>query len=113
MPQCWIFAVSGLPEDVIGHGNGHTKKAIGNFYVQFAGSSVAYDLPGGAIAMVFTGSNTLSGSFTGDGSGNFMYPILHKAGFASQPTAVRREDGLELIDPYITAAVRCAPPENK
>jgi len=53
-----IFAVSGLPEDVIGHGNGHTKKAIGNFYVQFAGSSVAYDLPGGAIAMVFTGSNT-------------------------------------------------------
>jgi hypothetical protein len=53
-----IFAVSGLPEDVIGHGNGHTKKAIGNFYVQFAGSSVAYDLPEGAIAMVFTGSNT-------------------------------------------------------
>jgi hypothetical protein len=53
-----IFAVSGLPEDIIGHGNGHSKKAIGNFYVQFAGSSVAYDLPGGAIAMVFTGSNT-------------------------------------------------------
>jgi len=53
-----IFAVSGLPEDVIGHGKGHTKKAIGNFYVQFAGSSVAYDLPGGAIAMVFTGANT-------------------------------------------------------
>lgn len=49
-----IFAVSGLPEEVIGHGNGHTKKAIGNFYVQFAGSSVAYHLPGGAIAMVFT-----------------------------------------------------------
>jgi hypothetical protein len=53
-----IFAVSGLPEGVIGRGNGQTKKAIGNFYVQFAGSSVAYDLPGGAIAMVFTGSNT-------------------------------------------------------
>lgn len=52
-----IFAVSGLPEEVIGHGNGHTKKAIGNFYVQFAGSSAAYDLPGGAIAMVFTGVN--------------------------------------------------------
>ncbi len=52
-----IFAVSGLPEEVIGHGNGKTKKAIGNFYVQFAGSSAAYDLPGGAIAMVFTGSN--------------------------------------------------------
>jgi len=53
-----IFAVSGLPEDVIGHGNGHTKKPIGNFYVQFAGNSVAYDLPEGAIAMVFTGINT-------------------------------------------------------
>jgi hypothetical protein len=49
-----IFAVSGLPEDVIGHGNGATKSPIGNFYVQFAGSSAAYDLPGGAITMVFT-----------------------------------------------------------
>jgi hypothetical protein len=43
-----IFRVSGLPE------GGETKKAIGNFYVQFAGSLVAYDLPGGAISMVFT-----------------------------------------------------------
>ncbi len=59
------------------------------------------------------GSNRTGRPFTGDGSGNFMYPILHKAGFASQPTAIRREDGLELIDAYITAAVRCAPPENK
>jgi uracil-DNA glycosylase len=59
------------------------------------------------------GSNRTGRPFTGDGSGNFMYPILHKAGFASQPTAVRREDGLQLIDAYITAAVRCAPPENK
>ena len=49
----------------------------------------------------------------GDRSGEFMYPILYKAGFASQPTAVRRGDGLQLIDAYITAAVRCAPPENK
>jgi len=52
-----IFAVSGLPEEVIGHGNGHTKKPIGNFYVQFVGMSAAYDLPGGSISMVFTGSN--------------------------------------------------------
>ena len=52
-----IFAVSGLSEEVIGHGNGHTKKPIGNFYVQFVGSSAAYDLPGGSISMVFTGSN--------------------------------------------------------
>jgi uracil-DNA glycosylase len=59
------------------------------------------------------GSNRTGRPFTGDGSGNFMYPILHKAGFASQPTAIRREDGLQLINAYITAAVRCAPPENK
>jgi hypothetical protein len=48
-----IFAVSGLPEEIIGHGNGATKKPIGNFYVQFAGSLAAYDLPGGALTMVF------------------------------------------------------------
>ena len=52
-----IFAVSGLPEEVIGHGNGATKKPIGNFYVQFVGSSAAYDLPEGAISMVFTEIN--------------------------------------------------------
>jgi hypothetical protein len=52
-----IFAVSGLSEDIIGHGNGATKKPIGNFYVQFDGSSAAYDLPGGAMSMVFTGRN--------------------------------------------------------
>jgi uracil-DNA glycosylase family 4 len=42
-----------------------------------------------------------------------MYPILHKVGFASQPNADSRDDGLRLIDCYITAAVRCAPPDNK
>jgi uracil-DNA glycosylase family 4 len=59
------------------------------------------------------GSNRTGRPFTGDASGNFMYPILYKAGFASQPNAVNRDDGLELIDCYITAAVRCAPPDNK
>jgi hypothetical protein len=52
-----IFAVSGLPDAVIGHGNGTTKKSIGNFYVQFAGSLAAYDLPGGALTMQFTEIN--------------------------------------------------------
>jgi uracil-DNA glycosylase family 4 len=59
------------------------------------------------------GSNRTGRPFTGDASGKFMYPILYKAGFASQPNAVNRDDGLELIDCYITAAVRCAPPDNK
>ena len=59
------------------------------------------------------GSNRTGRPFTGDASGKFMYPILHKVGFASQPTAEHRNDGLKLIDCYITAAVRCAPPDNK
>ena len=59
------------------------------------------------------GSNRTGRPFTGDASGRFMYPILHEVGFASQPNAEDREDGLKLIDCYITAAVRCAPPDNK
>jgi len=59
------------------------------------------------------GSNRTGRPFTGDASGKFMYPILHKVGFASQPNADSRDDGLRLIDCYITAAVRCAPPDNK
>ena len=42
-----------------------------------------------------------------------MYPVLYEAGFSNQPNAIDRHDGLELRDLYITAAVRCAPPDNK
>jgi uracil-DNA glycosylase family 4 len=59
------------------------------------------------------GSNRTGRPFTGDASGNFMYPVLYETGFASQPTAIDRNDGMRLKDLYITAAVRCAPPDNK
>ena len=59
------------------------------------------------------GSNRTGRPFTGDASGKFMYPILYETGFANQPDAVCRDDGLKLKDLYITAAARCAPPDNK
>jgi uracil-DNA glycosylase family 4 len=59
------------------------------------------------------GSNRTGRPFTGDASGKFMYPVLHETGFASQPEATDRNDGMTLKDLYITAAVRCAPPDNK
>ena len=59
------------------------------------------------------GSNRTGRPFTGDGSGNFMYPVLHRTGFASQPNSTHRGDGMELRDLYITATARCAPPLNK
>jgi uracil-DNA glycosylase family 4 len=59
------------------------------------------------------GSNRTGRPFTGDGSGNFLYPVLHRAGFASQRAATHRGDGMRLRDAYITSVVRCAPPQNK
>ena len=58
------------------------------------------------------GSNRTGRPFTGDGSGDFLYPVLHEAGFASQPNSVSRGDGMKLQDCWISSVVRCAPPDN-
>lgn len=59
------------------------------------------------------GANRTGRVFTGDRSGDLLYRVLHATGFASQPTSTSRDDGMRLSGAYITAAVHCAPPDNK
>jgi uracil-DNA glycosylase family 4 len=65
------------------------------------------------LAPAAHGGNRTGRVFTGDESGNWLYRAMHAAGFASQPTSVARDDGLRLLDAYVTAAARCAPPDNR
>ncbi|MDE2695686.1 MAG: uracil-DNA glycosylase [Chloroflexota bacterium] len=65
------------------------------------------------LAPAAHGANRTGRVFTGDRSGDWLFGAMHRSGFANQPTAEHRDDGLALLDAYVLAAVRCPPPQNR
>ena len=65
------------------------------------------------LAPAAHGGNRTGRVFTGDASGDFLWAAMHEVGLADRPTSRRADDGLTLLDAYVAAAVRCAPPANK